>query len=369
MAEPLVLPLEDDIRRARKAICRELPGHESTLDESEARINNLLPGLNGSSTSSRYYGFVTGGATPIARYADNIVTQADQNVQVHLPEETIATDVEDAALNMLCQLVDLDPKVWKHRTFTTGATASNVVGLALAREYVIVQASIRYTILKNSFEHVGDEALRPPYKLKASPGMWYGRNGSADPPSVAQLGLFKAMQLAMVHDVQILTTVPHSSIKKAASVIGFGHDSVKDVGCRLPNHKHIFDFERLENCLKQTSIASIIVVSCSEVNTGIFATRDYKDFDRLRTLADKYGAWIHVDAAIGLLARTLNKNQHSELNRSIEGVEGIELADSIAGDAHKLLNVVSAVFTLYSKSAIRWYMLTLVAVRLWHFHV
>jgi len=51
------------------------------------------------------------------------------------------------------------------------------------------------------------------------------------------------------------------------------------------------------------------------------------------------GAWLHVDAAFGLLARALPQTEeYASLNA---GVAGLELADSIAGDAHKLLNVVS----------------------------
>ncbi|KAK5131383.1 hypothetical protein LTR08_000986 [Meristemomyces frigidus] len=57
----------------------------------------------------------------------------------------------------------------------------------------------------------------------------------------------------------------------------------------------------------------------------------------IRRLCNRYGAWLHVDAAFGLLARVLPKTK--EYHNVHEGVGGLELADSIAGDAHKLLNV------------------------------
>lgn len=306
-----VLPSDDVLEQARSAICSDLPNRESTFDVSRAQINGLCPGLNRSSQSSRYYGFVTGGATPISKYADNIVTELDQNVQVHLPKETIATDIEDAASTMLCQLVDLDPKTWNHRTFCTGATTSNIIGLALGREYVVARAGARI--------------------------------GGTQTTSIAALGLLKATRLAKIDEIQILTSAPHSSIRKAASVLGLGHDSVKDVGISHTNYRQLFDFRKLEEELKQDNTASIIAVSCCEVNNGLFATRGLKDFQRLRELADRYGAWIHVDAALGLLARVLQKEHSSEFSRIMEGVEGIEYADSITGDGHKLLNVVSSV--------------------------
>lgn len=312
----IVLPLEKDLKGAYKAIRKVLPDGELDIQDSRDHIDELKAGMNRCSQSSRYYGFVTGGATEISAYADNVVTELDQNVQVHLPAETIATDVEDAALRMLCQLLDLNSSDWEHRTFTTGATASNILGIALAREYVVAQAGER-----------AQDASKTQANVK-------------DPFSIAEVGLLKATRSARVEDIQILTTVPHSSIKKAASILGLGHDSVVDVSRRLPNIKHLFDFEALETALKVASTASIIIVSCSEVNTGLFATEGLRDFERLRKLADDYGAWIHVDAAIGLLARVLRKGQHLGYERILDGVAGLELVDSIAGDAHKLLNVV-----------------------------
>ena len=306
-----VLPDQKQILDARSSICRTLPERLADFESSCQRVDSLVAGLNKSSQSPRYYGFVTGGATPIARYADNIVTETDQNVQVHLPNETISTDIEDAALTMLCQLVNLDPSEWTHRTFPTGATASNLLGLALGREHVVAKW--------------GEKS-----------------NLTQEPASIAQLGLLKAMRMAGLDEIQILTTVPHSSVKKVASILGLGHAAVKDVGRHHDGHRHLFDFDMLEHSLGRARTASIIIVSCPEVNLGLFATEGLNDFQRLRGLADKYGAYIHVDAAMGLLARVLSKESHPDHARIIEGVEGLELADSIAGDGHKLLNVVSA---------------------------
>ena len=298
--EPFVLPTAKAIQNARSHILTQLPSNGIGADAIRDHIqNDLVPGFNQPSKSPNYYGFVTGGATPAATMADMIAVEYDQNMHSHLPNDTIATDVEDAALRMLCELLDLEPESWNHRIFTTGATASNVLGLACGREFSIQQANA---------QHI----------------------------STAEHGIVGAMRLAGIDEIQILTTVPHSSLRKAASIVGLGRASVKDVG--RADSPHQFDFKALESHMSKSRCASIVAVSCSEVNTGLFATGK-DDMQGIRRLCDQYGAWLHVDAAFGLLARVLPKTP--EYATLLEGVRGLELADSITGDAHKLLNVVS----------------------------
>lgn len=70
--------------------------------------------------------------------------------------------------------------------------------------------------------------------------------------------------------------MPHSSLKKAASVIGFGRSSVWDVG-KLEN-PIAFNFSKSQAMLGLGFTASIVVVSCGEVNTGFFATPAARSF-------------------------------------------------------------------------------------------
>ena len=256
-----VLPSDGCLAQARKSLIQTLP--EAGLGVQKVirhLMEEVVSGFNASSRSSNYYGFVTGGSTEAATLADNLVTAYDQNVQVHLPKETIATEVEDRALSLLCELLKLDPAQWQHRTFTTGATASNVVGLACGREYVIAEA---------------------------------GATRNSSNVSVGQVGLFEAMHQAGLDRIQILTTVPHSSLSKAASLVGLGRASVKTIGMESSPHK--FDMSLLKENLQAPGTASIIVISCGEVNTGLFATSGIEEMQQLRKLCDTYGAWIHVD--------------------------------------------------------------------------
>ncbi|KAL0568121.1 hypothetical protein V5O48_013872 [Marasmius crinis-equi] len=273
-------------------------GIQATLDHL---LNDIAPALNGQNQSSRYWGFVTGGSLPIAEIADNIVSAYDQNVSVHLPGQSIATEVEDAALKMLIKLLDLgEADVWEGRTFTTGATGSNTLGLACGREGVI-QA-----------------------KLPA------GADG------VGELGILAACLKAGIKEIQVLTSMGHSSLSKAASVVGLGRSSVKELPYSADEPWRL-DLVAVERELKREGVASIISVSAGEVNTGRFATTGKQDMEKLRVLADRHGAWIHVDGAFGIFARALPATK--EFARLREYTGGLELADSITVDGHKLLNV------------------------------
>ncbi|KAK7419357.1 hypothetical protein QQZ08_010890 [Neonectria magnoliae] len=293
-----------EIQAAHASLPR--PGSPSFVagrsDEATIRhvVNDIVPGLSGQGLSSRYYGFVTGGVLPLAEWADNVVSRLDQNVQVHLPEQSAATAVEDAALRMLVALLRLGgDDAWTGRTFTTGATGSNVLGLACGREAVL------------------------------------GRK-LGDGDSVGELGLLGACVKAGVTQLQVLTSAAHSSLSKAASVVGFGRSAVKEL--RLSDEEPWrLDLAALEAELQAPGTASVIALSAGEVNTGRFALSGVDEMRKVRELADKHGAWIHVDGAFGIFVRALeDKDEYKLLHKR---VEGIELADSITVDGHKLLNV------------------------------
>ncbi|KAH6899922.1 pyridoxal phosphate-dependent transferase [Thelonectria olida] len=268
--------------------------------------DEIVPALSGQKRSSRYYGFVTGGVLPIAEWADNVVTMMDQNVQVHLPDQSISTRVEDVTLRMMLNLLNLGDEGagekpddrWKGRTFTTGATSSNILGLACGREETL-------------------------YKALRGEG------------SVAELGLLGACRKVGVKEIQVLTSSAHSSLSKAASVVGLGRSSIKELPLSEKEPWRL-DLEALEMRLETPGTVSIIAISAGEVNTGRYSTRG-GEMRIIRDLADKYGAWVHVDGAFGIFARALERTEQYEVLH--RGVEGLELADSITVDGHKLLNV------------------------------
>lgn len=145
---------------------------------------------------------------------------------------------------------------WAGRTFTTGATGSNILGLACGREVIV--------------------------------------NKRLDGEGVGELGLLTACVRAGVKEIQVLTSAGHSSLSKAASVVGLGRRSVKELGLS-EDHPWRLDIDAVEETLKKDGTASIIAISAGDVNTGGYALEGIEEWKRVRELADMYGAWIHVD--------------------------------------------------------------------------
>lgn len=233
----------------------------------------------------------------------------DQNVQVHLPHQSVATNVEACALKMLLDLFHLERDTWgASPTFTTGATASNILGLAMGREWV----------------------LRRKAEVKAS-----------QMRSVGEHGIHEVMESAGLREIQILSTMPHSSIAKAASIVGIGRLNVISVS-KISESGYAsiaIDFDRLEEEASKSDVANILVISTGDVNTGRFATEGVEQMRRLRAICDQNNIWIHVDGAFGIFGRILGLEDEAEFHEIILGCKGLELADSITGDGHKLLNV------------------------------
>jgi glutamate/tyrosine decarboxylase-like PLP-dependent enzyme len=227
---------------------------------TETHINNIAQVIPRAHVPD-YYGFVTGGVTPIAAQADNLVTELDANVMVNLPDVTIATDVEDTTLRWMLQMFNFDPTEWNHRILTTGATASNVLGLACGRDFVVQEAAKRRNI----------------------PDV-----------SVAELGLAGALSAVGVKGIRVLSALPHSSLGKAASIVGLGRNSLLDVSDAANGSPVSFNMKLLEQTLQDKDYLYIVSVSCGEINTGIFATTE-ATMTSTHVLCKQHGAWLHVD--------------------------------------------------------------------------
>ena len=259
-----ILPSSSDLAKARSSLASELPDQGLGIEKTTTHLlENITPALNQSSLSPNFYGFVTGGVTPAARIADCLVSLYDQNPLVYMPDQTIASDVEDKALRLLLDLLRFDQDKWSG-VFTTGATAANMLGLACGREYMINGR------IKSVF-------------------------GEATQLSVGSLGLIQACAKVGIEDIHIYTTMGHSSLYKASSILGLGRSCVKDLGASQGDID--IDLRRLERELEASSqnSVSVVVVSCGEVNTGLFATHSYDQVRALRLLCDKHGAWLHID--------------------------------------------------------------------------
>lgn len=246
-------------------------GLTAALDEFAER---WAPGFSGSA-GPRYLGFVTGGATPAAIAGDWLTSIYDQNPTSGL--DSSAPDLERETLRWLRELVGL-PETFSG-SFVSGATMSNFVGLAIGREWIGEQRGI----------------------------------------SVAQSGV------AALGPVKILSGAPHSSIYKAASMLGLGRDAITTLP--LQADREAVDVDALERALRELDGAAAIVVA----NLGTVNTVDFDDLHAIAALRQRYPFWLHVDAAFGAFAALSPVHAHL--------VEGLALADSVCVDLHKWLNV------------------------------
>lgn len=183
---------------------------------------------------------------------------------------------------MLSELLDLPDEF--SGVLTTGGLASNLLGLACARQ-------------------------------------WIGQRHGVD---VAEEGIHALEGKRIL----VLGTMPHQSITKAMGILGLGR-KVRHV---LPEKGRtaricVKDLETLLSTAAgdETISGCVVIAQAGEVNTS-----DCDDIAFISSVCKRYGAWLHVDGAANLLARC-SPTYADYLN-------SLELADSITGDAHKWLN-------------------------------
>ena len=230
------------------SLLSEFPEQGISFNELDQLIaTNIQPNLS-ASNGGRYWGFVTGGANPVATYADWLVTTFNQNVSKG--GDSIATAIEQQTLAWLCELFEL-PQTFKG-IFTTGATAANLLAAFTSRQYAGQQQGI----------------------------------------DVAKSGMKDL-------DVNIYSATPHASMVKSLGMAGFGQDSWHAISCN--NDTEAMDISALEQALKQCNANSRIVIASAATVTGT----DYDDLIAISALCKKYHAWLHVDAAFGIFERLI----------------------------------------------------------------
>ncbi len=113
----------------------------------------------------------------------------------------------------------------------------------------------------------------------------------------------------------------HDTVDRALRYIGLGAPVEIDV-----DEQGRIRVDALKIALESGSGPTIVVLQAGNLHSGAF-----DPFRQAIELAHKHGAWVHVDGAFGLWALA-----SLELRPALDG---IELADSWATDAHKTLNV------------------------------
>ncbi|MFC3032632.1 pyridoxal phosphate-dependent decarboxylase family protein [Pseudoalteromonas fenneropenaei] len=243
----------------------------------EAFNSTIAPQLS-ASNGPRYWGFVTGGANPVATYADWLVSSFNQNVSKG--GDSIASTIERHTVRWLTELFALPSQF--DGLFTTGATSANVLGALTARQFAGQQQGI----------------------------------------NVALQGFYGVA-------CQVFSATPHASMQKALGFAGFGQQQCQQVA-RLAGTEamDVADLAAQLAAHQRNNPASTAIVIAS---AGTVTGTDYDDLVAIAALCHEYQTWLHVDAAFGIFER---------LVFGADGkTQGLEFADSITLDCHKWLNV------------------------------
>lgn len=246
---------------------------EEPLAVIDALNSAAEPGLAGCA-GPRFFGWVIGASQPVGVAADMLTSAWGQNAGVYACSPAAAM-AEKVAARWLLDVLRLpaDSSVG----FVTGATMAGFVCLAAARNAVLAQVG---------------------WDVEAD-----GLHGA--PP----------VRLFVGEDA-------HVTVQAALRYLGFGSRAM-----RIPaDAQGRMDAPALRAALAQGSGPAIVIAQAGQLNTG--------EFDPVADLARscrRHGAWLHVDGAFGLWARTV-----PEL---AELTAGLEEADSWSVDGHKWLQL------------------------------
>jgi L-2,4-diaminobutyrate decarboxylase len=263
--------------------------NRTALAEHFGRLVETMLGQGHNLHDPRYIGHQVAASSPLAGLFDAVGAITNQAMAIY-DMGPFATGAEWALVERLGEQIG-----WRKGEFaglvTHGGSLANLTGLLTARN----------VMLQDSWQH-----------------------------GVARQGLPPVL---LVH------ADAHYSVARAAGILGLGTGQVHRVG--LDDRRRMAP-DRLEESLaglraKGQPVVAVVSCACS---TPIGA------FDPLNDVADvcqRYGVWLHVDAAHGGSACLSARHRHL--------VAGLERADSVVWDAHKMLFVPAlCAFVFYRKA-------------------
>ncbi len=276
LAEIDSLPAREPGAVAAAEFDRPLPKFGRGASDAVRELADYVRGAAVHVDGPRFFHLVAGGSTPAALGGDLLCSVFDQHAFASMSSPA-AVRLEQAMIGWLKDLFELPSEFGG--VMVTGGTMANVTALATARQWCL--------------RRLGVDAAEE--GLVGAPG------------------------------IQILSSgFVHSSVHKAASIIGVGRANVRTFEADATGR---VDLAALEQALqKLDGRPAIVVANAGEVNAG-----DFDPIDEMVDLAHRHNCWCHVDGTFGLFARISPRLRHL--------AAGAERADSVTADGHKWLNV------------------------------
>ena len=119
----------------------------------------------------------------------------------------------------------------------------------------------------------------------------------------------------------------HYSIRKNAGILGLGRDSVRDVPVDGSGHMDVRALERMIADDRAAGLTPLLV----NATAGTTVLGAYDPIRAIAAVCRRHKIWLHVDGALG--ASALLSGRHRRL------LDGVDLADSLAWNAHKMMGV------------------------------
>jgi len=200
-----------------------------------------------------------------------------------------ATELEEAATDWLRQMLGLPPEF--EGVINDTASVGSLCAMAAAREYA---------------------------------GLRIREKGLAGRVELPKLRIYTSEEA-------------HSSIEKAAIVLGIGQEGLR----RIPTDDEFrMDPHALESAIKEDIDVGVKPI-CIIPTIGTTSTTSIDPVEEISQLSQRYGVWLHVDAAYGGAAATVEGMR----NR----FDGWEKADSIVVNPHKWLFTTLDCSVLYCR--------------------
>ena len=231
---------------------------------------------------------------PITALCDLVAALTNQAMAVYEAGPS-ATMLERQVIRWLCDLVD-DKKTWANAggVLTSGGTQANLTALLAARQLGASKNAKTFNIWKD--------------------------------------GITKEANLKI-----LASKHAHYSISRAAGIMGLGTDSVVSIATDKQGKMDLTALDAAYQTCQKEDACIIAVVA----NAGCTPTGSIDPLLAIGKYCKANDLWFHIDGAHGASALVSEKHR--------EKLAGIEMADSVVWDGHKLLYMPAAVSAVLFK--------------------
>lgn len=281
-ARPDQPAVDDSMRALLRAALPETPIDAiEALDDADHVLDKSL-----SQPRPRYFAFVGSSGLEMGVLADVLAACHDINLAVY---SGAASLVEDLALNWIADFIGFPGR---GGAFTSGGMLSNLTALTAAREHAL-------------------------------PGARF--NGVTVPTAL------------------YISRDAHSSVDRAAEVLGLGSRSIRDIPLDAERRMDVPALRAAVEADVAAGITPIAIVA----NAGTTLAGAVDPISEIAAIAREHGIWLHVDGAYGMpaAATALARDQFA----------GLDMVDSITIDAHKWLFLPKpcGVLLIHNQEALR----------------